>query len=122
MSQPKKKVQEKKEAFSLLEVSFYFDQVERDRMDVLGTSSRTKEIMEIRSRLLTLPDGQFTSTVRALQGIIEAKTDGLRANEKNRGGMGNKSKKSGDATDSEAPEDQLTPATVSLLQTQQSDS
>ncbi len=120
MAPPKKKTDIQLEAFPLSQVSFYFDQVERDRMDSLGTSNRTKEIMEIRSRLLTLPDGQFKSTVRAVQGIIEAKVDPA---PHAAGSAGQKSQKGdpknpGSPDDPDQLEDELTPATVALLQSQ----
>jgi hypothetical protein len=124
MASLKKKTEIPPEAFPLSQVSFYFDQVERDRMDSLGTSNRTKEIMEIRSRLLTLPDGQFKATVRAVQGILQAKGDlgtheaGPSAQQSSQPGSKRASKNPASSDDPDQSDDELNPATVALLQSQ----
>ena len=71
MNTTRKKTQSKAELFPLEKVSFYFDEVERDRLDSIGSSGRTVDVMQIRNQLLTLPDGQFLPTLKAIKSILQ---------------------------------------------------
>ena len=71
MNPTRKKNPNGPEAFPLEKLSFYFDQVERDRMDTPGSSGRTHHVMQIRNHLLNLPEGQFLPTLQAIRSILQ---------------------------------------------------
>lgn len=74
MSANRKKNPSKPDLFPLEKLNFYFDQVERDRQDSIGSSGRTLDVMQIRNQLLTLPDGQFLPTLKAIKSILQGST------------------------------------------------
>lgn len=70
---PKKK----KATVKLEELMFYFDGVERDRLDAAGTSRKTGEVLALRDRLLRLPDDEFDATIKTVKGLLtEERNDG----------------------------------------------
>lgn len=55
----------------LEDVCFYFDGVERDRLDAAGVSRRSGEVLALRQRLLQLPEAQFDAAMQALKAMVE---------------------------------------------------
>jgi hypothetical protein len=81
---PKKK---KSNTVKLADLAFYFDAVERDRLDASGTSRKTGEVLALRDKLLKLPEEEFDATLKTVKGLIaEAKpsedADAARAKQK----------------------------------------
>lgn len=68
MAQAKKSA--KKSGVRLEDLMFYFDGVERDRIDAAGTSRKTGEVLALRDRLLRLPDDEFDATIKTVKGIL----------------------------------------------------
>lgn len=77
MSTQRKKHPNPKEPFPIEKLSFYFDEVERDRMDALGSSARAADVIQIRNHLLTLPEDQFLPTLQAIKKILQGQTANL---------------------------------------------
>ena len=57
------------------DVCFYFDGVERDRLDAAGMSRRSGEVLALRERLMKLPEAEFDAVIRTLRQLIEDKVD-----------------------------------------------
>ena len=55
----------------LEELCFYFDGVERDRMDSSGTSRKSAEILALRDRLLKLPDENFDAAIKTVKSLVD---------------------------------------------------
>lgn len=68
MAQPPKKA--KKSGVRLEDLAFYFDGVERDRLDATGTSRKTGEVLALRDKLLKLPEEQFDAAIKTVKGLI----------------------------------------------------
>lgn len=69
MAQPKKKT-----SVRLEDVCFYFDSVERDRLDASGTSRKSGEVLALRERLLKLPDENFDAAIKTLKSLVDDAT------------------------------------------------
>lgn len=67
MATPTKK---KKPGVRLEDVAFYFDAVERDRLDSAGTSRKSGEVLALREKLLKLPDEEFEATLKTVKGLL----------------------------------------------------
>ncbi len=57
------------------DVYFYFDGVERDRLDASGMSRRSGEVLALRERLLKLPEAEFDVVIRTLRQVISESAD-----------------------------------------------
>ncbi len=55
---------------SLEDVCFYFDGVERDRLDAAGTSRRSGEVLALRDSLMRLPEAEFEVVIRTLRRVV----------------------------------------------------
>jgi hypothetical protein len=60
------------------QVEYYFDAVDRDRLEAAGTSRKSGEVLALRERLLKLPDGQFEAAMKTVRALVEeaARNDG----------------------------------------------
>ena len=62
----------KKQASVRLEdLFFYFDAVQRDRLDAAGISRKSGEILALRERLVKLPDSAFEAAMRTLRALVD---------------------------------------------------
>jgi len=57
------------------DVYFYFDGVERDRLDASGMSRRSGEVLALRERLLKLPEAEFDVVIRTLRQVISESSE-----------------------------------------------
>lgn len=73
MAQPSKKP--KKPGVRLEDLAFYFDSVERDRLDSAGTSRKSGEVLALREKLLRLPDQEFEATLKTVKGLLTPVSD-----------------------------------------------
>jgi len=55
---------------ALEDVYFYFDGVERDRLDAAGTSRRSGEVLALRESLMRLPEAEFEVVIRTLRRVV----------------------------------------------------
>lgn len=60
----------KNDQFSLADIAYYLDGVERDRMDAVGASGKTGEVIAIRDLLLQLPDEHFKATIQSVKALV----------------------------------------------------
>ena len=65
---PSKKT--KKLGVKLEDLMFYFDGVERDRIDASGASRKSGEVLALRDRLLKMPDDEFDATIKTVKGLL----------------------------------------------------
>jgi hypothetical protein len=73
----------KKEPINLEHLHFYFDGVERDRLDTSGVSRKTGEVLALRDKLLTLPEGEFDAAIKTLKRMVaDARKGGNTAKDK----------------------------------------
>ena len=64
-----------KSTIKIEDVYFYFDGVERDRLDASGMSRRSGEVLALRERLLRLPEAEFDVVIRTLRQVISESSD-----------------------------------------------
>ena len=62
---------DKKPGIKLEDLCFYFDGVERDRLDAAGLSRKSGEVLALRERMLRLSDGAFDSAIKALKSLVD---------------------------------------------------
>jgi hypothetical protein len=53
------------------DLAYYFDAVDRDRLEASGTSRKAGEVLALRERLLKLPDGQFEAAIKTLHALVD---------------------------------------------------
>lgn len=70
MASNTKKAVAKKPGVRLEDLMFYFDGVERDRLDASGTSRKTGEVLALRDRLLKMPEQQFEATIKTVKSML----------------------------------------------------
>ena len=54
----------------LEDVCFYFDGVERDRLDAAGWARKSGEVLALRERLLRLPEAEFDAVIKTVRAVI----------------------------------------------------
>jgi hypothetical protein len=74
---------EPKPVADLEQLHFYFDAVERDRIDTCGFSRKSGEVLALRDKLLTMPEGEFDSAIKTLKRLVaDVRKSGDSAKEK----------------------------------------
>lgn len=66
----------KKADVKLADLHFYFDGVERERIDSSGWSRRSGEVLVIRDRLLKLTGPAFEAAIKTMNNVIAEKPSG----------------------------------------------
>jgi hypothetical protein len=61
-----------KSRISLSNLCYYFDGVERERMDAGAISRKSGEWLQVRSRLMQLPDSSFEVVMRSINSLIDS--------------------------------------------------
>ena len=82
----------KKPGVKLEYLCFYFDAVERDRLEAAGTARKSGEVLALRERLLKLPDPQFDAAIKTLRTFVD---DAARGDDGEQGANGGKNRRSG---------------------------
>lgn len=54
---------------------YYFDSREKDSLDYGGRSRKSREVLALRDRLLSLPDSEFEMAIKTLQRMIDGEDD-----------------------------------------------
>lgn len=76
MSAPKKKSAPVKPKLvaSLEDMFFYFDAVERDRMDGGAQARKASELLALREQLVRLPDAEFDTVMKTVRSVLKDQT------------------------------------------------
>ena len=61
----------KKTSVDMSELQYYFDAQERDTIDRQGLSRRSFHVLDIRDKLLTLPQADFESAVKSIKSLLQ---------------------------------------------------
>jgi len=62
---------EKNKPINFQDVAFYFDGVASIRQDQGGVGKRTAEILNLRERLLSLPEHEFNTIIKTLHRMVD---------------------------------------------------
>ncbi|MFW7380478.1 MAG: hypothetical protein ACOH5I_16820 [Oligoflexus sp.] len=60
----------KPKVINLEDLHYYFDSREKDTLDYGGRSRKSREVLALRDRLLTLPDQEFEMAIKTLHQMI----------------------------------------------------
>ncbi len=60
--------------FDPLDLQYYFESQQQDTHDRQGRSRRVSAVLNIRDRLLSMPEKEFEAAVLAIRGILDPKT------------------------------------------------
>ena len=71
----------KKPGVKLEDLHFYFDSVERERLDGAGWSQRSAEVLTLRDRLLQLPAPAFQAAIKTMKNVIADRPPGEDVND-----------------------------------------
>lgn len=77
------------------DLCYYFDAVERDRLDTAGTSRKSSEILALRERLLKLPESEFDAAIKTVKTLVDETAHG---DEDDKGGRGQRARQLYDQT------------------------
>ncbi len=67
---------------SIKEIRYYFDGVERDRLDSGRAGTKLAHVLRLRDQLLLLPEGDFEKAIETIDKLITAVVESARAKEK----------------------------------------
>jgi len=62
---------EKPKQINLEDLHYYFDSREKDTLDHGGRSRKSREVLALRDRLLTLPDSEFEMAIKTLNNMLQ---------------------------------------------------
>lgn len=68
-------MEDKKTQFDLGELYYYFHAREKDNIDQGSRSKKLGAILDLREKLMCLPDSEFQATMQTLQGMLSSKSD-----------------------------------------------
>ena len=68
-------MEDRKNQFDLNDLYFYFNAREKDSIDLGARSRKLGALLDLREKLMCLPDSEFQATVHTLQGMLNAKAD-----------------------------------------------
>jgi len=58
-------------AITVENLSFYFDAVQRDSLDLGRTSRKSGQVLALRQKLLALPDTEFEAAIKTIEKLVE---------------------------------------------------
>jgi hypothetical protein len=61
----------KEELTSLESLWFYFDSIERDRLDFTGLDRKSSQLITLRSKLLKLSEAKFDAAIKTIEKLVE---------------------------------------------------
>jgi len=64
-----------KPGVKLDDLYFYFDAVDRDRIDGSGRDRRASELLALRERLLKMPEPAFEAAIKTIRSVVESPAD-----------------------------------------------
>jgi hypothetical protein len=59
---------------TLADMCFYFDAVERDRLDGGGQARKASELLALREALVRLPDAEFDTVMKTVRSVLSDQT------------------------------------------------
>lgn len=75
--------QENQKNFSIKDLRYYFDAVERDRFDLGKAGGKISQVLRLRDTLLTLTDSDFDKAMETVEKIVFGIAENAKSRDKN---------------------------------------